>query len=108
MMTPALLGIVLGGVWGLIWALCLQTYPGRFLAARFTWMAVVVGVGVDLAIGLLIVPMDYWLPLAAVFGTSAVGIVGRSLFNEMRDSQTMMRMHREHADKTGQQDDLVD
>ena len=102
MSTVTLIGIILGGVWGLIWALCLQTFPGRFLAARFTWLTVVVGVGVDLLIALLVVPLCYWLPLAAIIGASSVAIVGRSLINELRDMQTMMRMRREHSDEAGE------
>jgi len=102
MTEMTVLAVVLGAIWGIVWALCLQTYPGRFLAARFTWLTVVVGVGVDLLIALLVVPMCYWLPLAAIIGASSVAIVGRSLINELRDMQTMMRMRREHSDKAGE------
>jgi len=102
-----LLAVVLGAVWGGVWALFLQTYPGRFLAARFTWLSVVVGVGVDLLIAMLVVPLDYWLPLVAIVGASSLAIIGRSLFNELRDAQQMIRMQREHADPTRKQDDLV-
>ena len=100
-MSLTLFGIILGGVWGLVWALALQTFPGRFLAARFTWLTVVVGIGVDLLIALLVVPLDYWLPLASIVGASSVSIIGRSLFNEFRDLQTMIRIRRDHSDETG-------
>lgn len=43
------LGLVLAVIWGGIWAVTLQYVPlGRFLAARRTWLTVVVGVGGDL------------------------------------------------------------
>ncbi len=98
----ALFGIILGAIWGLLWALALQTFPGRFLAARFTWLTVVVGVGVDLLIALLVIPLEAWLPLAAIIAASSVAIIGRSIFNELRDMQTMIRIRREHADETGE------
>jgi hypothetical protein len=108
MATTTWLAIILGAVWGAVWALFLQTYAGRFLAARFTWLAVVVGVGVDLLIALLIVPLETWLEVAAIIAASAVAIIGRSLWNEWRDAQKMIRMQREHSNTVSQQDHPVD
>jgi hypothetical protein len=106
MTTTMLLAICLGAGWGLVWALCLQTTPGRFLAARFTWLTVVIGVGVDLFIALLVIPIDAWIQIMAIFGASSLSIIGRSLLNELRDSQEMIRMQREHTHQASQQDDL--
>jgi hypothetical protein len=108
MTTTMVLAVVLGAGWGLVWALCLQTIPGRFLAARFTWLAVAIGVFVDMFIAMLVVPMEAWLPVMAILGASAVPIVSRSLLNELRDAQEMVRMQREHSNQTRQQDHLVD
>jgi len=102
------LALVLWIVWGMFWAIVLQTHPGKFLAARFTWFTVVVGVGVDLLIARLIIPSDYWLPLLAGVGLSSVPVIVRSLFNEFQDYRLMIRIRREHTDPPGQQDDLVD
>lgn len=78
--------LVLGLVWGGIWAALLQcTRPGRFLAARRAWLAVVIGVGVDLLILLALVPLDTWLIICAVIGVSSVGIIVRSIRNELRE-----------------------
>jgi H+/Cl- antiporter ClcA len=108
MMTTMLLALCLGAGWGLVWALCLQTVPGRFLAARFTWLAVAIGIFVDLFIALLVISIETFLAVMAIIGASAVAIVGRSLFNELRDAQEMIRMQREHTNETRQQDDLGD
>jgi hypothetical protein len=108
MKTEMLLAICLGAGWGLVWALCLQTVPGRFLASRFTWLAVAIGIFVDMFIALLVVPMETWIAVMGIIGASAVAIVCRSLFNELRDAQEMIRMQREHTHQAGQQDDLGD
>jgi ABC-type Na+ efflux pump permease subunit len=108
MTTTILLAMCLGAGWGLVWALCLQTVPGHFLAARFTWLTVVIGVGVDMFIALLIMPVETWLAMMSILGASSVAIIGRSLFNELRDAQEMIRMQREHSYETRQQDDLGD
>jgi len=74
---------VLALFWGIFWAGFLQFVPlGRFLAKRRTWVTVVVGVGVDLGFGLLVVPFEYWWPMALVVALSGFGVVYRSLYNE--------------------------
>jgi hypothetical protein len=83
------LAFVLAIVWGVVWAVCLQSRRGRFLAARFTWLAVVIGVGVDLLIGLLVVSFEAWWPLGAIVGLSSIGMIGRSLLNEHEDQQML-------------------
>ena len=85
-MIPFILLLAL--IWGAIWAAFLEFIPlGRFLAIRRTWLTVIIGVGVDLLIGLAIVPWTYWWPLAAVVTLSALPIVARSIINEYRDHQ---------------------
>jgi len=69
--------------WGVFWALFLQFSPtGRWLALRRTWLTVVAGVGVDLLILLLVLPLDAWLTVAGVFALSGIGLIARSLWNE--------------------------
>lgn len=78
--------VSLGGLWGILWAICLQwTDWGRWLAVRRTWITVVIGVGVDGFICLLVLPFDLWLQAAAVVVASSLAIIARSLINELRD-----------------------
>ena len=75
--------VLLGVVWGGVWAMCLQfTRWGRWLAVRRTWLTVVVGVGVDLLILALALPLEAWLLVTAVLGASSIGVIVRSLANE--------------------------
>jgi hypothetical protein len=76
---------IIAVVWGAIWALCLQcTQWGRWLALHRTWLTVVVGVGVNLAILCFVLPRNLWLRVAEVFALSSIGIILRSLINEYR------------------------
>ena len=84
--------LVLGLVWGVLWALFLQcTEPGRFLASRRAWLAVVVGVGVDVLILLALLPTGLWLQVCGVIAVSSLGIIGRSLLNEWREHMELLR-----------------
>lgn len=66
-------------LWGIGWALVLQfNRLGQFLAQERTWITVVVGVGIDLLIGLGAAWWHIWL----IVGFSAIGIIARSLINE--------------------------
>lgn len=77
---------LLAAIWGVSWALLLQlTTFGRFLARRRTWLTVVVGVGGDLLILLLLLDMQGWLKVATVITLSSLGVIGRSLYNELRE-----------------------
>ena len=68
-------------VWGIGWAVVLQhTRLGRFWAEERTWLTVVIGVGVDLALAF---GGDWWA-CAAVVSASSVGVIARSLMNEAR------------------------
>ena len=86
MNTLWLLGVLLGAAWGCIWAATLQWTPwGRWLAIRRTWLSVVIGVGVDLAILLPLLGPDLWWQMATVIAASSVGVIARSLANEHRE-----------------------
>lgn len=77
------LALCLAFVWGVIWALFLQFHRyGRWLAVRRTWITVVVGVGVDLALLALLLDPHTWVTVAAVVAASSVGVIVRSLVNE--------------------------
>jgi hypothetical protein len=73
-------------LWGALLAIYLQfNRHGQFLADERTWIAVVVGVGVDL---LIAYPwgggQGDWFTVAAIIATSSVGIIIRSLANESK------------------------
>jgi len=71
-------------VWGFAWAAVLQhTSGGRRLAARRTWIAVVVGVGVTVLLLLLVVDLTAILWTAFAFVLSGIGIIIRSERNEL-------------------------
>jgi hypothetical protein len=92
--------LVLGLIWGVFWALVLQcTELGRFLARRQTWLAVVIGMGVDVLILLVLLPLELWLQVVAVIGASSAGIIGRSLLNEWREHAELLRGLHGHEDQ---------
>lgn len=81
-----LLTALLALIWGALWALFLQLHPwGKWLAFRRTWITVVIGVGIDLAILLLALDWQTWATVATVIAASSVGIIVRSLYNEHAD-----------------------
>jgi len=80
------LEIFLALFWGLIWAAFLQFFRlGRFLADKRTWVAVVIGVGGDLAIAFFCVSWDAWSRVAGIVLASSAGIILRSLYNEQNE-----------------------
>lgn len=82
------LAYLLAFVWGVVWALFIQTTDiGRWLAARRTWITVVVGVGVTGVILLLVIPWELWLLCVGIFAASSVGIIARSVWNEWREEK---------------------
>jgi hypothetical protein len=88
------LALILASFWGVLWAIFIQcTTYGRYLALRRTWLTVVVGVGVDLLIMLFVVPLTVWLLVCAIIAASSVGIIARSLYNELRDEQAIEEFH---------------
>lgn len=76
------IGRLLGGLcWGIGFAVFLQFAKlGKFLTSERTWLAVVIGIGVDLVIA---IGAD-WATVTGVIVASAVGIITRSLVNESR------------------------
>ena len=66
-------------LWGILWACAIQfNRLGKFLVQERTWISVVIGVGVDLLIGIGATWWVMWL----VFAFSSIGIIARSLINE--------------------------
>lgn len=85
------LACILAFFWGGIWAAFLQfTRAGQFLAAKRTWITVVVGLGLDLLILLLVLPWQIWLQVFFVIVFSAVLIILRSLVNEYRENEEII------------------
>ena len=78
--------LLLAAVWGVVWALFLQYHPwGQWLAVRRTWLTVVAGVGVDLALLATVLDLATWLTVAGVIAASSIGIIVRSIANERRE-----------------------
>lgn len=66
-------------LWGVLWACAIQfSRLGKFLATERTWIVVVIGVGVDLLLGIGAAWWVFWLIMAF----SSIGIIARSLINE--------------------------
>jgi len=77
---------ILALIWGAIWALFLQMHPwGQWLAIKRTWITVAVGIGVDLALLLLVLDIHTWSTVTAIVAASSIGIIARSLYNEHAD-----------------------
>jgi len=77
--------------WGVMFALMLHYVPiGRHIVLKHTWLAVVIGVGVDLALMSLILPLPYWLAVAAIIAASSIGMIARSLAIESQESERLM------------------
>jgi len=70
------LGAVLWG--GLVAALLQFTKLGQFIASERTWIAVIIGVGGDLLIG---IGAEWWV-MWMIVAFSSLGIIVRSLVNE--------------------------
>lgn len=80
----------LGIFWGVFYAVFLQqTKVGKFLVIHRTWITVVVGVGVDIAIMAIVMPFEHVVTVFSVFAASALGIVARSLYLESREVDAM-------------------
>ena len=85
-------------IWGLLWALVLQYVPlGRFLAVRRSWLAVVIGIAVDLLLLRPVLSQRSWLRVAGVLGASSIGMILRGLLNEWHDHQEILARTREQA-----------
>jgi hypothetical protein len=76
----------LATTWGAVWAACLQwTQWGRWLAIRRTWLTVVIGVGVDMLILTIALPVRTIATVAGVVSLSSIAMIARSLWNELTD-----------------------
>jgi hypothetical protein len=95
------LAVIVAAIWGALWAAFIQfNYHGRFLAARLTWLSVVIGIGVDLLILALVIPLDALIAVVAVIGASSLPIIARSLFNESMDSRKFAKLNHERNEST--------
>lgn len=78
-------------IWGLLWALVLQYVPlGRFLAARRSWLAVVIGIAGDLLLLRTVLSQSSWLRVTSILAASSIGMILRGLLNEWHDHQAML------------------
>jgi len=95
-----LFAVFLALFWGVFWAVVLEyTPPGRFLARKRTWITVVIGVGGDLAILALVLEPQTLALVAAIIAVSAVGVIARSLGNEMQEWGELMGVHSDGEDR---------
>ena len=86
--------VLIAAIWGFTWALILQfTGFGQFLSYRRTWLTVVIGVGVDLLLACILMPLNAWLAICGVIAASSIGIVARSLINELRETDEVINGH---------------
>jgi hypothetical protein len=77
--------------WGWAWAWVLQyTRLGQFLALKRTWIAVAIGVGGDLLLAILVLPRRAWFDTVSIIGLSSIGIISRSLINELRETSEVI------------------
>jgi hypothetical protein len=96
MSTTIVLAAIVATVWGALWAAFIQfNYHGRFLAARLTWLSVVIGIGVDLLILALVIPLDAFIAVVTVIGASSLPIIARSLLNESSDWRLYFQLKHE-------------
>lgn len=81
----------LGGVlWGGLVAAFLQfTRMGKFIASERTWIAVIIGVGGDLVLG---IGADWWV-IWMIVAFSSLGVIVRSLVNE-HDSEPALNRYK--------------
>ena len=83
--------LLIGRCFGaLFWGICLACFlqfhrMGTFLAEERTWLTVVVGVGVDLLLGIGATWWEIWLIVAF----SSLGIIWRSLRNEAHETPSV-------------------
>lgn len=101
-MNPTIvLAVIVAALWGAMWAAFIQfNYHGRFLAARLTWLSVVIGIGVDLLILALVIPIDALIAVVAIIGASSLPIIARSLINDSMDSRKFYQMNHERNEPT--------
>ena len=100
MTEPSVLALILAVIWGALYALSLQrTRPGRFLAARLTWLSVVISNGVNIVLCRLFVSGEEGLLLVGVFALSGMPVIAHSLSNGLRDTQGILKHVKPNADR---------
>lgn len=78
-------------LWGVLWAVTIQfSRLGRFLVKERTWITVVIGVGIDLLIGIGATWWGMWLVVAF----SSIGVIARSLINEHNSPEPALNAYR--------------
>ena len=91
---------ILATIWGVFWALLLQySQPCAFLAAKRTWITVVIGIGVDHALAYMLIEQAadaraMWARTLALIACSSIGIIARSLWNEWTNERETLRVLR--------------
>lgn len=70
---------LLAAIWGILYAVWLQNSKmGAFIADERTWLSVVIGIGVDMLLGIGAEWWQIWL----IVVLSGFGVIARSLINE--------------------------
>lgn len=86
MSSTFILAAFLACFWGIVLACLLQfTKRGRWLAAKRTYIAVIIGVGVDLLLMLYFLSITQWLQVVVVVTVSGIGLIARSIYNESQE-----------------------
>ncbi len=83
--------LILALMWGIGFALFLHYVPiGQFIVIKYTWLAVAIGIGVDLGLALVILPLDQWLIVVGIITASSFGLIGRSIAMDSKESDRLM------------------
>jgi hypothetical protein len=102
-----ILRLFLAFLWGIGWALFLHYHHiGQDVVKNKTWLAVVVGIGVDL---LIAYNADWWT-VSGVIAASSIGIIWRSLSAESQQQQVNYNAHHVKwgiMDATAMADDMI-
>jgi len=67
-----------------LYALFLESGPGRWLAEERTWLSVVIGVGYVTLLMRFLGPAPAWTDWLVAWGVSGVPVIVRSLAHEVR------------------------
>ena len=96
---------ILALIWGIVLAFLLQfTEQGRYIALRRTWIAVVIGVGVDLLLVGLVPPT--WRNTVLIFVLSSIGIIARSIILEYTEERKLREVMSGKRSEVSDQDQM--
>jgi len=85
--------LILALIWGIGFALFLHYVPiGRFMVRKHTWLTLVIGIGVDLALMWMILPLPYWLVVVGILAASSMGMIGHSLAMEEEETGQLLEV----------------